>query len=53
MPRHIIHKQKIVIKTGTRAETFKLQDRVSNLLKNDLTKKLDRLFNDVAQVTRF
>ena len=48
MPRHIIHKQKIVIKTGMRAETFKLQDRVSNLLKNDLTKKLDRLFNDVA-----
>jgi len=48
MPDHIIHKQKVTIRTDISADAFALQNRISNLFKNDLKNKLESLFNQIS-----
>jgi hypothetical protein len=48
MPDHIIHKQKVLLQTGMSANAFVLQNRVSDLCRNDLKGKLELLFNKIA-----
>ncbi|MEO7049748.1 MAG: contractile injection system tape measure protein, partial [Ferruginibacter sp.] len=48
MSQHIIHKQKVNIQTNISTDAFALQNRVSSVLKNDVTNKLEALFNQVS-----
>jgi hypothetical protein len=48
MPSHIIHKQKVHLHTTLSVEAFTLQNRISNVLKNDLPGKLELLFDRLS-----
>lgn len=47
MADHIIHKQKVVLRTGMTVNAFALQNRISDLCRNDLKGKLESLFNKI------
>ena len=48
MPNHIIHKQKVTVQTDISADAFTLQNRISNLFKNDLKDKIESLFDQIS-----
>ncbi len=48
MPNHIIHKQKVNVQTDISADAFTLQNRISNMFKNDLKNKLESLFDQIS-----
>jgi len=48
MPNHIIHKQKVTVQTDISSDAFTLQNRISNVFKNDLKNKLESLFDQIS-----
>lgn len=45
MQHHIIHKQKVHIRTDISANAFAVQNRVSNMFKNNLLKRINDVFD--------
>ena len=48
MPTHIIHKQKVHLRTGMSANAFQLQNRISDLFRNGLASKIENLFDQFS-----
>jgi hypothetical protein len=48
MSKHIIHKQKILLRIPPGIDAYFLQNRISNILKNDLPEALETLFDKIS-----